>query len=90
MADMSDLAGTALAHSVTRLPHPRLRDLVMTYHGYRYEGLEPGMHHGLPATSLTMVLAFDQPVDVGWLADPESRRFPAMPALEQTLLRARD
>lgn len=55
-------------------PHPSLRRLVTRYHGYRYmEGIG-GIHHGLPSTSLTVVLAFDRPLDVGWLGSPGSQR----------------
>lgn len=56
-----------------RAPHPLLRDLVADYHGYRYDGLAPGVHHGLPSLTLTVVVAFDEPLDVGWRNDPGSR-----------------
>lgn len=71
---MSDPSGTVLAPSVSRRPHPALRDFVTGYHGYRYELGEPGLHVGLPSTSLTMVLSFDRPIDVGWLAETGTRR----------------
>jgi AraC-like DNA-binding protein len=62
-----------------RLPDPRLRGLVTDYHGYRLTGLPPGVHRGLPATELTAVVAFEEPLEVGWLDRPEtSRRFWAM------------
>ncbi len=34
----------------------------------------PGVHRGLPGTSLTFVLPLDAPLDVGWAGDPGSRR----------------
>jgi len=34
----------------------------------------PGVHRGLPSTSLTFVLPVDEPLDVGWRGVPESRR----------------
>lgn len=55
-------------------PHPRLRRFVGSYHGYRYTGGPPGVHHGLPSTSLTVVIAFDVPLDVAWLTAGDSRR----------------
>jgi AraC-like DNA-binding protein len=66
---MSEPVDGARAASATRLPHPALRTLVTTYHAYRYAGLEPGLHYGVPSTSLTVVLSFDRPIEVGALAD---------------------
>lgn len=34
---------------------------------------EPGVHIGLPSTSLTLVLTLDEPLDVGWEGDDGSR-----------------
>lgn len=59
--------------TVRREPHAALRGLVAPYHGYHYAGLEPGVHHGLPEAALTFVIAFDEPLDVGWLGSPASR-----------------
>lgn len=59
---------------VCAAPHPHLRRFVDAYHGYRYAGGPAGVHHGLPSTSLTVVLSFDHPLDVGWLAAPDTRR----------------
>lgn len=56
-----------------RAPHPALRGLVTDYHGYRYDALAPGVHHGLPSSTLTMVVSFDEPLDVQWGSDPGSR-----------------
>lgn len=56
-----------------RAPHHALRGLVEPYHGYHYTGLGPGVHHGLPTSTLTLVIAFDEPLDVGWLGVPGSR-----------------
>jgi AraC-like DNA-binding protein len=62
-----------------RLPDPRLRGLVTSYHGYRLTGLAPGVHRGLPSTELTAVVAFEEPLEVGWLGRPDTtRRFWAM------------
>jgi hypothetical protein len=56
-----------------RAPHPLLRGLVADYQGYHHSGLAPGVHHGLPALGLTLIVAFDEPIDVGWRSDPASR-----------------
>jgi AraC-like DNA-binding protein len=45
-------------------PHPRLRPFVGEYTGYRVSGLEPGVHAGLPSRTLTLIVAFDDPLDV--------------------------
>jgi AraC-like DNA-binding protein len=56
-----------------RAPHPALRGLVEEYHGYHHAGLPAGTHHGLPSSTLTVIVAFDEPVDVAWADDPASR-----------------
>lgn len=70
---MSSPAAATLARSASRLPHPGLRAYVESYLGYRYDVDEPGIHHGIPGTTLTVVLAIDRPIDVGWLGDEPSR-----------------
>jgi AraC-like DNA-binding protein len=42
-------------------PPARLLPLVARYSGYRYEGLPPGTHHGLPSPYLTVVLSLGKP-----------------------------
>lgn len=49
---------------VSRAAHPRLRPYLSEYTGYRIDGLAPGVHAGLPSRSLTVVVAFDEPIDV--------------------------
>lgn len=56
-----------------RAPHPALRGLVTAYHGYFHRGMAAGVHHGLPSSSLAVVIAFDEQLDVGWHGDPASR-----------------
>ncbi len=65
--------GEALQAPVRRAPHPALQYLVADYHGYLYDGLDAGVHHGLPSRALTVVVAFDEPVDVAWQSDVSSR-----------------
>lgn len=35
---------------------------------------EPGIHRGLPSTTVTLVLPVDQPLDAGWRDRPDARR----------------
>lgn len=49
-----------------------LRPYVAALQPYDVVG-EPGVHLGLPSTNLTLVLAVDEPLDVGWAAAPDSR-----------------
>lgn len=58
---------------VSRQPHPRLRPFVASYAGYRSSGFEPGVHAGLPSRSLTMVIAFDEAVEVAAADRPQER-----------------
>lgn len=49
---------------VCGLPHPRLRSFIPEYTGYRMSGMSAGLHVGLPSRWLTLIIAFDAPVDV--------------------------
>ena len=49
---------------VARAPHARLRPFIEEYAGYRSTGLAPGEHAGLPSTTLTLIIAFDEMLDV--------------------------
>jgi AraC-like DNA-binding protein len=49
-----------------------LRGLVRPYLGYFLRNGVAAEHHGLPDTSLTFVLSFDEPLEVAWLAEPRS------------------
>jgi AraC-like DNA-binding protein len=51
-------------------PAPALAAYVRRYAGYRYCGLPPGTHLGLPSRDLTVVLAFDGPTRMAALPDP--------------------
>jgi AraC-like DNA-binding protein len=56
-----------------RLPHPALKPYVEAYVGY-HEVLDPRtVHHGAASDRATVVLAFDEPLDVGWPEQPGSR-----------------
>jgi AraC-like DNA-binding protein len=69
-----------IAQQVERRPAPALRRYVSTYTGYRYQGFEPGNHQGLPSRALTLIVAFDEPLDLAVMPDPRLRpgRFVAL------------
>ena len=53
----------------SRPPHPALLPYVSSMVGY-HDVLDPqAVHHGLPEPTMTVILAFETPLDVGWLAD---------------------
>lgn len=43
--------------------------------GYDYELDPAAIHHGLPSTSVTVIIAFDEPLDCGWLGSGRSDRY---------------
>lgn len=51
-----------------------LRPYVVSLIAYDVDLGGPGVHRGLPGTSLTFVLPLDAPLDVSWADDPGSRR----------------
>jgi AraC-like DNA-binding protein len=55
--------------------HPALVPLVSSLVGYDYRLPADAVHHGLPSTSATVVIALDEPLDCGWLDDETSGRF---------------
>lgn len=59
---------------VSRAPHPNLRAFVEMYTGYRIAGVAPGTHAGLPSRSLTLIIAFDDPLDVEHGRGPQFSR----------------
>lgn len=51
---------------------PPLRPFVSSCVGYDYR-LDPrAIHHGVPSVTLTVIIAFDEPLDCGWLGAPEN------------------
>ncbi|WP_432560306.1 helix-turn-helix domain-containing protein [Granulicoccus sp. GXG6511] len=58
-----------IAHPV----HRGLRGLVNRMQGYDFR-LDPhAVHHGVPSPAATVIISFDEPLDVGWQDDPTSR-----------------
>lgn len=56
---------TALAR-----PGPVLAPYIRSYTGYRYAGLAPGFHQGLPSGSVTFIVSLDDPVELVALPGP--------------------
>jgi hypothetical protein len=52
---------------------PALAPYVDSVVDYDSDRGEPGVHIGMPSTSLTLVLAVDDPLDVAWVGRPETR-----------------
>lgn len=59
-----------LSESVVHRPAEPLRPFVAEAVGYRYEGLVPGLHRGLPSPFLTLVVPFDEPLVMAAHPDP--------------------
>jgi AraC-like DNA-binding protein len=59
--------------SLRRAPHPALRTYVDPYVGYRHRAPGPGRHRGMPSARLTVVLAFDEQLDLAWHGHEETR-----------------
>lgn len=55
--------------------HPALTPYVERCVGYDYLLDPSAIHFGLPSTSITVVIAFEEPLDCGWLGSGESDRF---------------
>jgi AraC-like DNA-binding protein len=57
----------------TAVPVPALAPLVRRYIGYRYTGLRPGTHLGLPSPDLTVVLSLGPRTRLASMPDPRQR-----------------
>lgn len=55
-----------MREQVTHVASARLREAIRSFVGYRYDGLTPGTHLGLPSTTLTFVLPIDDRLDVSF------------------------
>jgi AraC-like DNA-binding protein len=58
------------SHAVAQ-PAAPLRRFVYRYTGYRYSGVTPGVHRGLPAPYLAMILSLGAPTRVTRMSHPE-------------------
>ncbi|MGH4007019.1 MAG: hypothetical protein ACRDTH_02420 [Pseudonocardiaceae bacterium] len=59
-----------LVQIVAGQPRPRLSPLVAGYTGYRIEGAEPGVHHGMPSRHLTFIVTLSGTVDLATMPLP--------------------
>jgi AraC-like DNA-binding protein len=55
------------------LPAPPLTSLVRRYIGYRYSGLRPGTHLGLPSPDLTVIISLGPRTRLASMPDPRQR-----------------
>jgi AraC-like DNA-binding protein len=60
----------SVLQNATVRPPARLRPFVARYSGYRYEGLDPGTHLGLPSRHLTVVISLGEPTNLLRMPDP--------------------
>ncbi|WP_072736963.1 helix-turn-helix domain-containing protein [Rhodococcus triatomae] len=56
-----------------RRPSAPLRPYLGAYQGYRLRGYPAGEHLGMPAPSLTVILALDPPLDIARAARPDQK-----------------
>lgn len=61
-----------IEHQVA-IPPPPLSPLIRRYIGYRYSGLQPGTHLGLPSPDLTVVLSLGPKTRLASMPDPRQR-----------------
>ncbi len=66
---LSELAAGRRTHTLA----PALRPYVVSLLAYDMDLGGPGVHIGMPATTLTFVLPVGEALDVGWAGVPESR-----------------
>ena len=50
---------------------PALQAFVPRYRGYRYEGLSPGTHQGVPSGNLTFIVGLDAPTEITRMPGPQ-------------------
>jgi AraC-like DNA-binding protein len=60
-----------LSESFAHRPAAALRPFVAEAVGYRYEGLVPALHRGLPSPFLTLVVPLDEPLVMAAHPDPQ-------------------
>lgn len=56
-------------HAIVQPALP-LRPYIHRYTGYRYAGIAPGMHRGLPAPHLAMIISLGEPTRVSMMSHP--------------------
>lgn len=61
---MTGSAAAGVAEGVRRRPAPLLTPYVRRYEAYRLEGFPPGVHLGMPAPEITVVVGISRPVEL--------------------------
>lgn len=61
------------AMDIPHRAHPALRGLVDRMQGYEYELDPQAVHHGVPGPAATVIISFDEPLDVAWHSAPDTR-----------------
>ena len=74
---VAEHAEVVAEHAEVR-PPAHLAGLVARYDGYRYEGLPPGVHHGLPSPYLTVVISLGDPTRTATDPGREPEAFAAL------------
>ena len=69
MTDTAVSETAPVSEQVARSASPRLRDAVQRMVGYRLAGHRPGTHAGLPSPTITVIIAFDEPLTLSVLPD---------------------
>lgn len=54
-------------------PSPPLRRFVTSYVGYRISGYDAGIHVGVPSPTITVIIPFDDPIELAWMGELPSR-----------------
>lgn len=69
-----------MQEAYVHIPHPALQPYVESAYGYRITGADPGVHVGLPSTSLTVVIPLDEPLHVQHIGDARPAGYDAVVA----------
>src|SRR5262245_19299896 len=59
-----------LIEEIGAVPTAELRPYVAGYSGYRYAGIPPATHAGLPSPYLTLIFTLDDPLTIATHPDP--------------------
>jgi AraC-like DNA-binding protein len=70
-----------------RRSSPGLRPYLAELIGYAYPGDPPELHRGLPSRHLTLVIALDEPLGIGWPGEPVSKYQASASGLHHTAVR---
>jgi AraC-like DNA-binding protein len=66
----AEVAGVPVSEHVRHAVSPALRPYVESCAGYRFAGVEPALHRGLPSPALTLIFSLDEPLVMAAHPDP--------------------